>query len=295
MFDAIIARHLHPLEPQPTGRQPRLEKLDGVRAVLLDIYGTMLISGSGDVGTAAATNKADALVASLEAVGLSFAGTGEDGTADFVATIERHHDRQRAKGSEYPEVRIGEVWIDVLKAWEKSGQLGGDRDESTASRLAIEYEMRVNPVWPMPGVAETLQTLRRRGKVLGVISNAQSFTPRLFAVAGGELEDFGSLEQLGVDHDLQFFSFESREAKPGTSLYAEAVATLERRGLKPEQTLYVGNDLLNDIKPAAEVGFKTALFAGDARSLRLREDDDRVAGVSPDIEVTELPQLLDCV
>ena len=155
--------------------------------------------------------------------------------------------------------------------------------------------MRVNPVWPMPGVAETLQTLRRRGKVLGVVSNAQSFTPRLFAVAGGELEDFGSLEQLGVDHDLQFFSFESREAKPGTSLYAEAVATLERRGLKPEQTLYVGNDLLNDIKPAAEVGFKTALFAGDARSLRLREDDDRVAGVSPDIEVTELPQLLDCV
>jgi putative hydrolase of the HAD superfamily len=34
--------------------------------------------------------------------------------------------------------------------------------------------------------------------------------------------------------------------------------------------------MLNDIQGAASAGFKTALFAGDRRSLRLRENDPRV-------------------
>ena len=40
------------------------------------------------------------------------------------------------------------------------------------------------------------------------------------------------------------------------------------------------------------VGFKTALFAGDGRSLRPRESDDRCRGLSPDLIVTDLRQLI---
>ena len=295
MYDAIIAEHLKPLQPEPTGRTPRVERLPNIRAVLFDIYGTLLISGSGDVGTAAAVNKGDALDDALAAVGLAYRGDSLGGLSDFTDTIKAHHAKLHDAGIEYPEVRIGEVWDDVLEIWRERGTLEGDADEASTSKLAIEYEMRVNPVWPMPGVAETLRALTQKGKVLGVVSNAQSFTPRLFAAAGRLIDELGPLESLGVNHELQFFSFESRRAKPGTSLYEEAVAGLAERGLEPSQTLYVGNDLLNDVMPAAKVGFRTALFSGDARSLRLRESDERVEGVQPDVEVTQLPQLLDCV
>ena len=54
-----------PLEPIPTGTALRLEPLDDVETVLFDIYGTLLISGSGDVGTAAATDSAEALTQAL--------------------------------------------------------------------------------------------------------------------------------------------------------------------------------------------------------------------------------------
>ena len=283
------------MQPESTGVEPKLKKLDNIRAVMFDIYGTMLISGSGDVGTAAATNKADALAAALGDTGVTYTGDAATAIEDFAAVIDIHHQRLKLAGIEYPEVRIGEVWADVAKRWADRGDIKKMPDEIALSKLAIEYEMRVNPVWPMPGVLATCEGLRKKGKVLGVISNAQSFTPRLFAAVGGELGEIRSLTEMGIDHDLQVFSFEMRFAKPGRRMYEEAASVLDDRGLHPEQVLYVGNDLLNDVTPATQVGFRTALFAGDARSLRMREGDDRVAGIDPTLVITELPQLLECV
>jgi putative hydrolase of the HAD superfamily len=49
--------------------------------------------------------------------------------------------------------------------------------------------------------------------------------------------------------------------------------------------------MLKDIWCAAQAGFKTALFAGDRRSLRKREDDERCKNHRPDAVVTELAQI----
>jgi putative hydrolase of the HAD superfamily len=57
----------------------------------------------------------------------------------------------------------------------------------------------------------------------------------------------------------------------------------------------VGNDKLNDIWPATQLGLKTALFAGDQRSLRLRENDVRCSGLEPDLVITRLSQLSDFI
>ena len=53
--------------------------------------------------------------------------------------------------------------------------------------------------------------------------------------------------------------------------------------------------MLYDILPASQIGFGSALFAGDARSLRLREQDTRVRIVRPDVTLTDLSQLLEVV
>jgi putative hydrolase of the HAD superfamily len=51
----------------------------------------------------------------------------------------------------------------------------------------------------------------------------------------------------------------------------------------------------NDIAPAKAVGMQTALFAGDRRSLRWRRGDPLVGDELPDMVLTRLPQLLECV
>ena len=47
----------------------------------------------------------------------------------------------------------------------------------------------------------------------------------------------------------------------------------------------------HDILPAYRIGFQTALFAGDASSLRLHHDDLQCRKITPDVIVTDLMQL----
>ncbi|QDT16517.1 HAD family hydrolase [Alienimonas californiensis] len=292
VLQAVIRAHARPMEPRPTGTAPVLTALPGVRAVLFDVYGTLLISGSGDVGVNAAAGRGDAFVAAVRAAGLAWPDDrdGAEGVAGLTEEIERQHAHARKHdGVQYPEVKIHEVWRNALV------RLGvtdtPHQTMETLDRVALEYEMRVNPTWTMPHAAETLESLRSRGFLLGIVSNAQSFTPLLFpALLGKTIRDFG------FDRNAMGWSYLHRQAKPGTALYEHAARALQRdHGIGPEQVLYVGNDLLNDCTPAQQVGFRTALFAGDARSLRWREGDERVAETRPTVVVTDLRQLLECV
>ena len=78
-------------------------------------------------------------------------------------------------------------------------------------------------------------------------------------------------------------------------MHFQAANDLAERGIGSDEVLYVGNDMLNDMTPASRVGFRTALFAGDARSLRMREGDPRVAGVAPDLVLSSLAELPRCL
>jgi putative hydrolase of the HAD superfamily len=158
--------------------------------------------------------------------------------------------------------------------------------ERDPKELALRYELAVNPVFPMPGARETLEVLRKRGLRLGLISNAQFFTPLLF-------RDFfdDSPEELGFDPGLLIYSFEIGEAKPSPALFAPALERLSSLGISPESCVYVGNDMLNDIYGAARSGFKTVLFAGDRRSLRLREDTPPPEKIRPDRIIRHLSDL----
>jgi len=94
---------------------------------------------------------------------------------------------------------------------------------------------------------------------------------------------------------LQFYSYRTGHAKPGLVLHRMAAEALGRRGIRPADAVYVGNDMLNDVYPAAQLGFRTALFAGDARSLRLHQGDPRLDGLAPDLVLNDLGELIGCV
>ena len=85
-LDAIFRRLARPLEPRPTGAAPVLRPIEDVEAVLFDVYGTLVISASGEVGTAVETSRPDALLAAFEAVGLRLSDAARsDASADECA------------------------------------------------------------------------------------------------------------------------------------------------------------------------------------------------------------------
>ncbi len=179
------------------------------------------------------------------------------------------------------------MWEEPLVILNYEGLYRGIITTESIERIAIEYECLVNPVWPMPGLKDVLKKLVRRLH-LGIVSNAQFYTPLLFPALLGRTHT-----QLGFKEDLCFWSYRRLEAKPSASLFIALKNSLKKSyNIIPAETLYVGNDLLNDILPASELGFRTALFAGDNRSLNLREDDPRTVNTEADIIITALAQLL---
>lgn len=285
----VIRQASRPIEPQPTGVAPRLTLLAGIRAVLFDVYGTLLISGSGDVGAADPSNRGAALIDALASVGVRLTGNGDDAAVEFKRHIETRHAARRASGVDFPEVEIRDVWRDLIGSLRQQGEVDKSPANVDFARLAIQFEVRVNPVWPMPGMVDCLRELQQRGTVLGIISNAQFFTPLAIEATAGQ-----SVDQLGFDPVLRYYSYERLRAKPGRWLYQQAAAELATRGISPPEALYVGNDMRNDVWPAAAVGFRTALFAGDRRSLRQRNDDVRPEGAAePDAVITQLQQIPD--
>ena len=66
---ALIARIRglsRPLEPKPTALKPRLKRLEGIRAVLFDVYGTLVISASGDIAAGEESENTEAFHAALD-------------------------------------------------------------------------------------------------------------------------------------------------------------------------------------------------------------------------------------
>ncbi len=203
------------LLPRPTGAVAVTDPLPGIRALLFDIYGTLVISASGDIGLAGNQDEEIAFHAALAAAGVE-APAGK-GPADLKAAIRAFHTERRSAGVQYPEVDIRDMWFSVL------GSGAG------LERLAVEYEGRVNPVWPMPGLAEVLARIRDSGLVLGIVSNAQFYTPPM-------LEAFldSPLTDVGFDPECCAFSYCLLEAKPSTRIYQEALDGLERKhGISP--------------------------------------------------------------
>lgn len=292
--DQIFRHFSSEMTPAPTGLKPRLKKLKGIRAVIFDVYGTLFQSAAGDISLAAEDKSRDreALIRqSIEAAGFLIQDDVTPIAELFTDTIRAEQDIRREQGTPYPEVDIIGVWEDLIGQLEAYEVIRGKATRARLELAAIHYEARVNPVWPMPGVLDAINGLLDRSTSLGVVSNAQKFTPLLFETFFDD-----SLHNLGFEEIACIWSYEHGTAKPGTDLYdicAERLQALD--GITPREVLYIGNDRRNDIWPASLTGFHTALFAGDQRSLRLREDDPDLKNVEPDIILTELEQVPECL
>ena len=270
------------LEPISTGVQPRLEPIAGIKAVIFDIYGTLVISASGDVGSADPGHHGKSLAQATVAVGLPRVDDADAASNLFRELIGNQQQIARERGTAYPEVNILSVWRDFCGRRFPHESV----PTKTLRRLAIEFEIRMNPCCEMPGATATLQSIQQSGRHLGIVSNAQFYTLEMLDGIFAR-----SLNELGFSQDLSFFSYRFGASKPGPEMFDGLLAALSRVGLSADEAIYVGNDMLNDVYGAQQAGLKTALFAGDQRSLRLRETSDLAAGSTPDVVITELEQL----
>jgi putative hydrolase of the HAD superfamily len=250
-----------------------------IQCILFDVYGTLFISASGDISIAREQSRQTQHLKYL-LHRYQIKKKPEIVLNDFFSVIDIEHKRLRKTGVDFPEVEIDRIWTRVLEI----------DDHDAVRDFAVEFELIINPVYSMPNLEKMLSGCKKSKVLLGIISNAQFFTPYLF---NWFLDS--NLKDLGFQSDLIFYSYKSGHAKPSPFMFEAAAKTLRKMDIFSHSVLYVGNDMLNDIYPAKMVGFKAGLFAGDARSLRLRENHPKCQNLFADLVITDLVQILDLV
>ncbi len=297
---AEFARRMHEAERAPGLRRlspveypSRTRHLYDIRAVVFDIYGTLLDywreeftePGEKERSFAQAFRNVAEYFGMIPALtGMNPADPPEKTLSDFYhGLISLRHEQATGRGAEYPEIVIEEIWELVVRILRRHGYAPQDEegDRSFSRKIAWFYNFKALGRRLYPGVVRALESLRSRNMHMGLLSNAQFYTPIDLTLlirdqSRGKYDDLFEL----FDVDLTFFSYEYGVAKPNQLLFRRLFDALYELQILPSQTVFVGNDLLVDIEPAQRAGMKTALFTGDERSAFL---DDPSGSVIPDL------------
>ncbi len=288
---APFLEQIEPLSIQPTNAVANYVKDDGIKAVIFDIYGTLIISASGDIMQS--NYDPSMFKKALDSAGFDILiPTSQLMEIHKIFRDEVVNGKENAKkrGIPFPELNIVNIWENTLRQAEEKGFIKGI-DKANIKVFTFIFELSSNQVWPMPDMKETIGAIKEMGYPLGIVSNAQFYTPVIMNhFLHNELSEEEYLN--GFEKDISVFSYKILKGKPDTAVYEELIEPLAKRGMQAKDVLYVGNDMLKDIYAAQQVGFKTCFFAGDQRAYRLREDHPEASKCTPDYTIIELKQLI---
>ena len=281
--------------------RPHLKHLPGLRAVLWNVYGTLLRVSDGELKFEHANDfvMETALEKTIHEFKMWGSMSRKPGqpSAYMREIYKRALDEQRLAvgGAEkHPEVLSDRLWEGIVKKlFQKEYQFDagfyGSLNEF-ARKVAYFFHASLQGTACYDGAAEALRAVAAAGPTQGLLGDGQAFTPvqlrRGLQKQGPDLE----LDEL-VPPGLRLLSYERRARKPSETLFREALEALGERGIEPSEVLHVGSSLTRDLGPAKRFGMRTALFAGDRASLQADPGQLKDPQFRPDVLVTELPQL----
>jgi len=159
-----------------------------------------------------------------------------------------------------------EIHVDLLTA------LGADRDRIDGPNLYQgQSQVGLDGVQSREGVGATLSALRQRGLHLGIVSNIDD-------------DQFHPLwERIGLSayFDAITTSEEARSCKPDPGIYCHALG--KAGDVAPEQVVFVGDSLDQDVVGANALGMTTVLITDPASPEGGDADPDHVIETIPEL------------
>jgi putative hydrolase of the HAD superfamily len=298
-----------PVELSPANISPYQLDDTEIKVVLWDVYGTICGVGLGDLEKSLEYEDRLQLAAKETVAEFSLEGTfnelypdqpPEEALVDlYMELIAESHQKSQAMGVQYPEVVIENIWEQILtecRQGQNARPIADAKEASlyTAYRWAYFFDGALQRTYLYSTAAKCLQRLARKPIAQGIISNAQFYTPlHLRRLLRRDLKQ-DDLELDEFFHEqLVFFSYELGFSKPNPAIFEQAIEAAAGLGINPQQILYVGNDMLNDIYAAGQFGMQTALFVGDGSQVCLRQDEPCCRNLRPNAIVTQIEQIAD--
>ena len=212
-----------------------------IRAVIFDIYGTLL-----EVGPPRPDARMRWELLWQARLNVEPRLSLEQFSAECERVIAREHAAARMRGIAYPEIYWPDAVSEVLPEF-------AHLPENDRSDFRFYHAQMAHTVRLMPGAADAVRQFLDGQVRLGLASNCQPYTLReLDTILAGV-----SLSRKLFTPDLCFFSFEHGFSKPDPHVFQTLTARLAAIGISPRETLMVGDRLDNDITPAKAYGWQT--------------------------------------
>lgn len=229
--------------------------MDRLRAVLLDAGGTLIHPDHEWILQRVAREGVEATVADYEAA----RRRADAVVGDILGSDDPGTDQTRIR-----------TWFATILL---SIGLPEERLGAVARDIRRRHEEAALWVWPAPGTRAMLESLRDEGLKLAVISNADGRVADY--LAGADLAD---LFEVILDSELEGVE------KPNPEIFERA---LDRLGLGPEETVYVGDTWAVDVVGARRAGIEP-VFLSDA----VGADPPPRDGVTRISSILDLPRVL---
>lgn len=287
---------------QPVKATPAIKPMQGIRAVVWSIYGTLLRITDGELlfEHPQDLRMQVALDKTIREFKMWHSMTRKPGEPwrqmadDFRKLLQQAQMAGTGHKGDVTEVDSREIWGTIVERLQAK-EYGYDRsfygDESElAEKIAYFYHASLQGVEAAPQTLSTLHALRDAGLTQTLLGNAQCFTMVQLLRA---LREQGAVPPPGelFAFDCLTLSFQEGVRIPSVSLYRHCVERLHAAGLVPAETLYVGCRLADDLALAKAIGMRTALYAGDKLSLRATKEAIRNPDFRPDRLLTDLAQI----
>jgi FMN phosphatase YigB (HAD superfamily) len=286
----------------PPKVRPHLPRLEGVRAVLWTVYGTLVAIPEGDLKFEVANDllmnvALDKTIHEYKMWGSMSRKPGQP--AEYMREIyKKALDEQRlapSPGEKYPELPSERIWESIVKKlFQKdyefdSGFYGSLNDYS--KKVAYFFHASLQGTGGYPNVAAALTGLTENGITQGLLADGQCFTHVQLARGLARQDPSANLDQL-IPPANRVLSMGAKARKPSDTIFTAAVETMAALRIEPNQILHVGSSLTRDIGPAKKWGMRTALFAGDRASLAATADQLKDPQFRPDALLTDLGQIV---
>jgi len=281
--------------------RPHLVRLPQVRAVLWNVYGTLVAIPGGELWfehpkSFVMSVALDKTIQEFKMWGSMSRKPGQP--AEYMQHIYSQvlaEQRTLPGGTEkHPEVGAERVWEAILKKllqkdYRFDAGFFGSLNEFSR-KVAYFFHASLQGTACYPGAAEALRHVADQGLSQGLLGDGQCFTLVQLQRGLAQQDESANLGEL-LTEGLTTLSSEVRARKPSERLFRQALAALSERGLTPPEVLHVGSRVQLDLVPARRLGMRTALFAGDRASLQATPEELKAPTSRPDVLLTELSQI----
>ncbi len=163
--------------------------------------------------------------------------TAKEFKAAYVKYCKEEMEKvKKETGAEHPEIELEKVFLRLFQ----------EKDVNADMKLAVYAGqmfrvISTNYIKVYDGVIEFLEDLKKQQKKVYLLSNAQYIFTKY------------EMDYLDITKYFDGIVISSKEQceKPDTAFYQ---IVLERYGLKPEESIMIGNDLITDIKGSLDAG-----------------------------------------